>query len=102
MDAIWNTHNLADLWSNFSVILERYGNPDPDNADPIVERIIAEFSKVVPHSYSYRYPVDRNGNPIPIANDELDLNWLDNVMEEVENDFSGCDGFLGELKNAGP
>ena len=102
VDAIWNTHNLAELWSSFSKILELFGNPDPDNADPIVERIIAEFSKVDPQSYSYRYPVDRKGNPIPIAYDELDLNWLANVMKAVENYFSGCDGFLSDLKHAGP
>ncbi len=101
IDAIWNTHDLAKLWSKFSKILEMYGNPDPDNADPIVERIIAEFSKADPQSYSYRYPVDRKGEPIPIAYDELDLNWLANVMKAVENYFCGCDGFLDELKNAG-
>ena len=33
IDPIWNTHDLARLWSEFSKILERYGTPDPDEAD---------------------------------------------------------------------
>jgi len=91
---IWNTHNLATLWSEFLVMLEHYGTPDPDEADPVVGEIILEFAKIDPRSYAYRYPVDLRGNPIPIEYSVLHLPTLADVMEGVEGYFMGCHGFI--------
>ncbi|MEM8851600.1 MAG: hypothetical protein AAGE03_16415 [Pseudomonadota bacterium] len=98
----WNSHNLADLWSEFLAVLEHYGTEDPDEADPVVGNIILEFAKIDPGSYSYRYPVDRKGAPIPIAYADLHLPTLADVMNGVEGYFSGCDGYLGSLLDASP
>lgn len=97
----WKTHDLIVLWSDFSLLLKRYGTPDPDEADPVVAQIIAEFSKIDPLSFSYRYPVDTKGNPIPLAHELLDLGTLRDVMEGVGNYFTGCDGFLDSLEREG-
>jgi len=94
----WKTHDLAVLWSSFSDMLERYGTPDPDEADPIVRSVVLEFAKIDPGSYSYRYPVDRNGNPIPIEYGALDLSNLADVMKAVAGYFDGCDGFLSDCR----
>lgn len=48
-------------------------------------------------SYSYRYPVDRNGNPISVAYSDLHLPNLADVMEVVDGYFTGCDGYLSDL-----
>lgn len=98
----WNTHNLAELWSEFLLMLKRYGAEDPDEADPVVGEIILEFAKIDPASYSYRYPVDRKGNPVPVAYGDLHLPTLADVMQAVEGYFSGCDGYLGSLVSASP
>ncbi len=100
VDANWNTHDLATLWTNFLELLERYGTKDPDEADPIVGEIVLEFAKIDPRSYSYRYPVDIHGNPVPVAYSELHLGTLADVMNAVDGYFTGCDGYLSELKNA--
>ncbi len=97
----WTTHDLAVLWGAFLEMLERYGTPDPDEADPIVGEIILEFSKIDPASYSYRYPVDRKGNPLPITYRDLHLPTLAEVMKAVAGYFSGCDGYLHNLQRAG-
>lgn len=98
--ANWHTHNLETLWREFTKVLDCYGTTDPDEADPVVEHIVAEFSKIDPGSYSYRYPVDRNGDPIPVTKEALDLEALADVMESVEAYFKGSDGYLDSIKSA--
>jgi hypothetical protein len=90
----WESHDLDTLWDRFLEMLERYGTSDPDKADPVVGNIVLEFAKVDPRSYSYRYPVDRRGNPVPVAYSDLHLPTLADVMNAVANYFTGCDGYL--------
>lgn len=98
----WSTHDLAVLWGKVLVMLEKYGTEDPDKADPIVGKVILEFAKIDPGSYSHRYPVDRQGKPIPVSNNNLHLPTLADVMEGVANYFEGCDGYLDNLLGALP
>lgn len=102
VDAAWKTHDLGELWKTLTTVLDGYGHDDPDQTDPIVAEIVAEFAKVDPKSFSYRYPVDTKGKPIPIAHNELDLSALADVMEALEGYFSGSDGYLDSLRDAGP
>ncbi|WP_221892865.1 hypothetical protein [Parasphingopyxis marina] len=97
VEANWNSHDLGHLWSSFREMLERYGNPDPDDADPVVEDIVLEFAKIDPASYSYRYPYDRNGHPIPLKYGAMNLKHLSDVMNGVDGYFNGCDGFLSSM-----
>jgi len=96
----WNCHKLEVLWAEFLEMLERYGTEDPDEVDPVVGGIILEFAKIDPGSYSYRYPVDKKGNPVPVAQKDLHLPTLADVMNVVAGYFTGCDGYLGALKDA--
>jgi hypothetical protein len=90
----WQTHDLDTLWISFVDMLGKYGTSDPDEADPILGEIVAEFAKIDPQSYSYRYPVDKRGRPIPVAYADLHLPSLADVMEAVANYFTGTDGYL--------
>ena len=81
-------------------MLEHYGTEDPDKADPIVEEIILEFAKIDPGSYTHRYPVDRQGNPVPITYNDLHVPTLADVMEAVASYFAGSDGYLNSLLEA--
>lgn len=98
--AIWNKHDLSELWKAFTKLLDGYGCQDVEETDPVVAEIIAEFSKVDPASFSYRYPVDTKGNPIPITHEELDLKALADVMHALEGYFTGCDGYFDSLQGA--
>lgn len=102
IDAMWKTHDLAKLWEIFVEVLDRYGSADPDVADPIVAEIVSEFAKIDPGSYSYRYPVDTKGNPIPITYADLHLPTLADVLNGVAGYFDGTDGYLSDLQGAGP
>lgn len=98
----WKSHDLATLWASYRMMLTGYGDHDPDETIPVVEKIVAEFAKIDPGSYSYRYPVDTKGNPIPTTVAELDLDGLKDVMDGVEGYFTGCDGYLDSLRSAAP
>lgn len=98
----WKSHDLAMLWSEFLAMLEHYGTEDPDMADPVVGEIILEFAKIDPGTYSYRYPVDRQGNPVPVAYSDLHLPTLADVMKGVAGYFTGSDGYLSNLIDASP
>ncbi|WP_156254732.1 hypothetical protein [Sandarakinorhabdus oryzae] len=96
----WKTHRLDVLWATFAEMLQIYGTPDPDDADPIVASIVAEFSKIDPRSDAYRYPVDQKGSPLPIAFAATHLPNLADVMDAVASYFEGCDGFLSDIQGA--
>lgn len=99
VDPNWKTHDLSLLWSEFAILLERYETSDPDNADAVVEYVVAQFSKIDPQSFSYRYPVDTKGKPIPLEHELLNLESLHDVMQGVGSYFTGCDGYLDSLNN---
>ena len=96
----WRSHDLATLWGSVLQMLDRYGTTDPDEADPIVGAIILEFAKIDPASYAYRYPVDRNGKLLPVAQNDLHLPTLADVMNGVSGYFDGCDAYLDNLRSA--
>ncbi|MEQ9412167.1 MAG: hypothetical protein RIK87_30955 [Fuerstiella sp.] len=98
----WNTHDLETLWCTFRRVLIGYGHEDPDGTDQVISKTITEFSKVDERSFSFRYPVDRQGRKIPLGHEELDLNSLADVMKGLEGYFIGTDGYLDNLQNAGP
>ena len=102
IDPNWSSHDLTTLWTAFVEMLDRYEPQDPDETISHVEGTILEFAKIDPKSYSYRYPVDNKGRPIPIAYTDLHLPTLADVMDGVANFFKGCDGHLDHLAGANP
>ncbi|NKX41769.1 hypothetical protein HGG71_09870 [Rhodobacteraceae bacterium R_SAG2] len=96
---IWNTHEFENLWPIFLEVLERFGTQDPDQADQIVGGVIAKFGNVDPRSFSFRYPRDNRGEPVPLARDRLDLTRLRDVMSGVFGYFDGTDGYLSDRVN---
>jgi hypothetical protein len=100
--ANWKSHDIAFLWSEFVKVQDAYGADDVDQTNPIVAKIIAQFAKIDPDSFAFRYPMDKDGKLIPLGIDELDLATLAKVMDGVEAYFSGCDGYLDHLQGASP
>ena len=83
-------------------IFERYGVGETDDGASIVGEFISEFDKLDPGSFHFRYPKDRDGNLIQIDREQFDLQHLADIMLKVEHFFDGCDGYLDNLKYAGP
>jgi hypothetical protein len=102
VQAMWDTHDLERIWKTFVKVLTGYGQEIAEDDTSAVAKIVAEFAKVDPDSFSYRYPVDKRGNAIPTTQDLLDLAALADVMGALGNYFDGCDGYLDSLQSAGP
>lgn len=102
LQPMWKPHDLGALWKSFASMLKLYGQDGSEEADGIVAEVVADLSKMDPGSFSYRYPVDIKGKPIPIAHDELNLTVLADVMQAVEGYLTGCDGYLDHLQSAMP
>lgn len=102
IEALWNTHDLGVLWSTFIEVLDGYGHEDQEGTDVVVAKIIVEFAKVDPGSFSFRYPVDRKGKLVNLAHKEVDLHRLADVMRGLEAYFTGSDGYLDSLQSAEP
>lgn len=98
----WQTHDLAKLWLTLKNVLKEYGDDDPDHTSDDVERIVAEFAKVDPQSFSYRYPVSRDGQLLELGQDKLDLRVLADVMKGLDSYFTGCDGWLDNIQSNAP
>lgn len=95
----WKSHDLAFFWQKFLTMLKAFGTEDPDDADPAVRKIVLEFAKIDPESFSFRYPVDNDGDAVPVVYDALHLPALAGVMEATDNYFTGADGYLSELRS---
>ncbi len=94
IEANWKSHDLGELWATFINMIELYGTTDPDEADPTVGEIVMQFAKIDPGSYSYRYPVDRKGELIPVEYNDLHLPTLKDVISGVAGYFRSTDGYL--------
>lgn len=100
--ANWQSHDLGKLWGIFQTMEDAYAIEDHDHANRAVAGIVGEFAKIDPKSFTFRYPVDRDGKLVPVTEDVLDLGRLKEVMAAVEGFFSGCDRYLDHLSGCTP
>lgn len=90
----WTTHNIEALWSNARTIIDRFSAPGEKEGTDAVAKCIAEMSKIDPQSFTFRYPVTRQGELIVFEMDSVDFVHLRRTMEGIGNFFDGVDGQL--------
>ena len=80
-----NTHKLVPL-ANKVIIVIRQLFPDDSNLNQVamrIKRTAEEFSIIDPDSYSYRYPIDTDGNPSTPKNQTVNLRAFANMMSII-------------------
>jgi hypothetical protein len=91
-------HDLDKLWPDVRRIIE---SVDPDNANgpdvEVMQRCVAEFAKIDPGSFTFRYPTSKKGLPVVVAFEYLDLKQLKETMEGIANFFGSLDLYLDNL-----
>jgi hypothetical protein len=77
-------HDLEKLWNELLPALERY---QPGSAEvPAADRLIRQFSRVDPGSYSFRYPFSKSGEDSLVSVPELvNLECFHSVMLRLAN-----------------
>lgn len=98
----WKTHKLDQLWLSFKRILAWFQTPDLAQTDATVAACVAEFAKIDPDSFSFRYPTDTKGDPLPLDVGTFSLDQLYDVMEGIGNYFTGTDGLLSDYVDSMP
>lgn len=85
-------HSILNLWIDCRKFLEEIW-PEGDKKDlDAVENCIKEFSKIDPSSMSFRYPVNKEGNPsLPQNLSHINIRHLGEVMQGIANLLDGCD-----------
>ncbi len=61
---LYNHHNLTHLSNKVTLLLEKIFPDDQDLQSVCneINEIAREFAEIDPNSFSYRYPIDKNGN----------------------------------------
>lgn len=98
----WNSHKLEDLWNSYKRIIGSTlvaSTADDIQGLPAVEACINEFVGIDPGSYTFRYPVGRDGRKTEIPCDSIDLYHLRDVMERLCIFFDAAESSLDEHFN---
>jgi hypothetical protein len=82
------------------VIVEVGGQGEDDETLKIVEKIVQQFHSLDPESFSFRYSTKKNGKVVRLPDFAIDLDHLRDVMEGVNNFFTGVDGQLDHNSSA--
>ena len=91
-------HNLWKLWCLSKQIIVEVGSES--DAIPIVEQVIKDLHDLDSSGQAFRYPSSKAGAPIALPKYMVDLPHIRDVMEGVDNFFSGVDGQLSHNSSA--
>jgi len=90
---LYNLHNLKMLSEKATEILQKLFSKD-QRLKQLSEKILqisSEFSEIDPNSYSYRYPIDINGNAATKPNQIVNLEAFHNTMRALLSEMEVID-----------
>lgn len=87
-------HNLWLLWKACKKIILDVGLDGGMDSIMAVEQVVKDFHDLDTGSFSFRYSTDKKGALIGLPNVAFDLANIKDVMEAVNNLFTGADGQL--------
>lgn len=92
-------HDLWSLWTLCKkVFIEIEGSEVvSDGTFKAVEQIVKDFHDLDKTGIGFRYSNNKDGLTIKLPDTPIDLGNVKNVMEAVDNYFSGVDGYLGDM-----
>lgn len=82
-------HRLKDLWCECREIIQEVFPGDNHTDTDVVEHIIKELAEADPGSFSFRYPVNKDGEMILESENYIDLINLREVIEKVSHYLDG-------------
>lgn len=98
----FKSHTLEQLWAKWKRVLVHFasnpGNIDPDTS--VVESHIAEFARVDPRSFNFRFSFKTDGQPIELPIDSSDLPTLRKTIASIHN-FLECTDLVLHHRNGG-
>ncbi|MEK5233463.1 hypothetical protein MHB42_17300 [Lysinibacillus sp. FSL K6-0232] len=93
------SHNLAQMWNKLKpTLIDASNNKSEEEIVNVVEGYIMRYHNFDKGSFKFRYPIDKDANPLIKGEERIDLVNLKERMTELDNFFSGADGHLDYLK----
>ncbi|MFZ0245591.1 MAG: hypothetical protein WAL68_07940 [Candidatus Binatus sp.] len=93
-------HDLWQLWESCKAIFTQIDDEGAAVSTSTVERLVKEFHDLDIRAQAFRYSVTRKGDLLRLPDIAVDLINLRDVMQGLENFFSGADGYLDHLCSA--
>ncbi len=93
-------HDLWRLWKICKKIIIDVGSDGDTGSLMAVEQVVKDFHDLDKGSFSFRYSTDKKGALICLPDVPFDLTNIKDVMEAVNNLFSGADGQLDANSSA--
>ncbi len=93
-------HNLDSLWKCCKAIFTHPDNKRAAVGALTVEKLIKQFHRLDTRAEAFRYAVKKDGTLIRLPDVAIDPVNLREVMEGLENFFSGADGHLDQVCSA--
>lgn len=87
-------HDLWSLWQVCKKVILEVGSDGGNEALNAVEQIVKDFHDLDRGSFSFRYSTDKKGMVVRLPKEPFDLANIKEVMEGVNNLFTGADGQL--------
>lgn len=85
------SHSLTKLWPEVKAIVEKVWPESNRSEIAVIDALITEMNEYDPQSMSFRYPVDKQGEPsLPQELTHINIRRLSEEMEKVCGFFEGC------------
>ncbi|MCM3786218.1 hypothetical protein M3231_25000 [Neobacillus mesonae] len=94
-------HNLETMWKNLKpIVIEASDSKEEKDTIKTVESYILQYHDFDKGSFKFRYPIDKDYNPLLKDEERIDIVNLKECMTELDNFFGGADGKLDFLKES--
>ncbi|RSL35314.1 hypothetical protein D7Z54_01745 [Salibacterium salarium] len=92
-------HNLMRMWNGLKpTLVDASFSEDEKGLINAVESYILQYHSFDKSSFKFRYPIDKESNPLLKDEERIDIANLKERMTELDNFFGGADGKLGHLQ----
>ncbi|WP_156178024.1 hypothetical protein [Bacillus sp. SA1-12] len=93
------SHNLAFMWDKLKpILIDASKSQEEKDMINAVDSYILQYHSFDKNSFKFRYPIDKDYNPILKDEERIDIVNLKERMTELEHFFSGADGKLDYLQ----
>ena len=93
-------HRLSDLWSVAYNLISQIDHAAHKEDLDAMTSLIGQFDKIDPASFAFRYPIDKDGEPVHPNIYKINLATLREGIEKMNCFFDGCIGQFEHYKSA--
>jgi hypothetical protein len=90
-------HRLEGLWARFQIAMKKVTDGSLDAEVAVIENAVTQFGQLDPTSQAFRYPADREGEPIRHIRERVNLPTLRQEMANAARAVQMVTGGLSAM-----